>query len=156
MRKGRRPRPAALKLLQGERASRTIDDVIDVPPSVPAAPQSLDDAVREQYARLVALLEPVGVLTALDGPALAAFAQVLVEHDRASQLVNSVGPLIRDEHGIPRTNPAYRIRRDTGRDLLRWAMEFGMTPAARTQISRRLSTSATPPRDPIASRYLSS
>lgn len=156
MRKGRRPRPTALKLLQGEQPSRINADEIDADAGAPAEPDGLDDDVSAQYRHLVDLLEPTGVLTALDGVALVAFAQVLVEHDRAAALVNSVGPLIRDEHGLPRTNPAYRIRRDTGRDVLRWAMEFGMTPAARSQIHTRLAARAVPPRDPIAARYLSS
>jgi P27 family predicted phage terminase small subunit len=156
MRKGRRPRPTALKLLQGERQSRIVEDPPEAQQGAPAAPDALDEQARAAYRMLVGLLEPSGILTQLDGLALAAFAQVVVEHERASALVNQVGPLIRDEHGLPRTNPAYRIRRDTGRDILRWAMEFGMTPAARSQISRRLSGGAAPARDPIAQRYLSS
>lgn len=156
MKKGRRPRPTALKLLQGERPSRVNDDELAAMAGAPAPPEALDELVAGQYRALVALLEPVGVLTELDGPALVAFAQVLVEHHQAARLVNTVGPLIRDDHGQARTNPAYRIRRDTGRDILRWAMEFGMTPAARSQISRRLASGAAAPRDPIAQRYLSS
>lgn len=154
-RTGRRPRPTQLKILQGERPSRINDDEIAAPPGVPDPPGDLDPEVTTAYRELVALLEPTGVLTVLDGLALLAFAQAISTHRRAAALESTVGPLVRDEKNQPRVNPASRIRRDAGRDVLRWASEFGMTPASRSQIARRYaggSPLAAP--NPVAAKYL--
>jgi P27 family predicted phage terminase small subunit len=154
-RTGRRPRPTALKILQGERPSRVNDDEMPAPAGAPGPPDDLDADVARAYRQLVELLEPTGVLTGLDGLALLAFAQAVSTHSRAAALESAVGPLVRDEHNQPRVNPASRIRRDAGRDVLRWASEFGMTPASRSQIARRLagSTSMHAP-NPTAAKYL--
>lgn len=154
-RTGRRPRPTALKILQGERPSRINDDEMPSPAGAPDPPGDLDADVAATYRQLVELLAPTGVLTALDGLALIAFAHAVETHRRAAELESAVGPLVRDEHNQPRVNPASRIRRDAGRDLLRWASEFGMTPASRSQIARRLagSTSMAAP-NPLAAKYL--
>jgi P27 family predicted phage terminase small subunit len=152
---GRRPRPTALKILQGERPSRINADEIPAPPGAPGPPDDLDPDVAAAYRDLVRLLEPTGVLTALDGLALVAFSQAVSTHRRAAALESAVGPLVRDEHNQPRVNPASRIRRDAGRDVLRWASEFGMTPASRSQIARRLaggSPMSSP--NPTAAKYL--
>jgi len=154
-RAGRRPRPTALKILNGERPSRVNQDEIPAPPGAPVPPPDLDDDVAGVYAELVRLLEPTGVLTALDGLALSAFAQAVATHRRAAALESAVGPLVRDDRGQPRTNPAARVRRDAGRDMLRWCSEFGMTPSSRSQIARRYAggTSMASP-NPTAAKYL--
>jgi P27 family predicted phage terminase small subunit len=154
-RTGRRPRPTALKILQGERPSRINDDEIPAVPGPPPAPEDLDPAVADAYQELVGLLVPTGVLTVLDGLALVAFAQAISTHRRAAALESTVGPLVRDEKNQPRVNPASRIRRDAGRDVLRWASEFGMTPASRSQIARRYAGgSPLSAPNPVAAKYL--
>jgi len=155
-RPGRRPRPTALKILEGERPSRINDDEMAVVPGVPGLPGELDPDVAGVFAELVELLEPTGVLTALDGLALAAFAQAVSTHRRAAALESSVGPLVLDERGQPRQNPANRVRRDAGRDMLRWCAEFGMTPSARSQIARRFAGGTQMGASPnqVAAKYL--
>lgn len=155
-RTGRRPRPVALKVLQGERPSRINDDELPVPPGPPTPPSGMSAGVAADYAELVRLLEPTGVLCALDGPALAAFAQVMATHRAAAALESEVGVLVRDEKGRPRINPVARVRRDAGRDIMRWATEFGMTPAARSSIRARLAGGVgAPPPNATAAKYLS-
>jgi P27 family predicted phage terminase small subunit len=141
-RPGRRPRPTTLKILAGERPTRINDDEMPAPPGVPEPATDLDGDVADAYGELVRLLGPTGVLTGLDGLALTAFAQAVSTHRRAAALESTVGPLVRDEKGQPRTNPASRVRRDAGRDMLRWCSEFGMTPASRSQIARRYAGSS--------------
>jgi phage terminase small subunit len=52
-------------------------------------------------------------------------------------------------------NPAARVRRDAGRDMLRWCSEFGMTPASRSQIARRYASgSPAGPSNPTAAKYV--
>jgi P27 family predicted phage terminase small subunit len=154
-RAGRRPRPTQLKILAGERPTRINDDEMPAAPGAPDPPPDLDPDVAAAYADLVAVLEPTGVLTVLDGLALVAFAQVINTHHRATALESTVGPLVRDEKGQPKTNPAARVRRDAGRDMLRWCTEFGMTPSSRSQIARRYAGggSMTAP-NPTAAKYL--
>jgi P27 family predicted phage terminase small subunit len=154
-RPGRRPRPTTLKILAGERPSRVNDDEMAAPPGVPDPPVDLDADVADAYGELVRLLEPTGVITGLDGLALSAFAQAVSTHRRAAALESTVGPLVRDEKGQPRMNPASRVRRDAGRDMLRWCSEFGMTPASRSQIARRYAGgSPAGPSNPTAAKYV--
>jgi P27 family predicted phage terminase small subunit len=151
----RRPRPTQLKILQGERPSRTNLDELPAHPGAPPPPEDLDDEVADAYRHIVELLEPTGVLTHLDGYALLAFAQTVIAHRRAAELEAAVGPLVRDRDNQPRVNPASRVRRDAGRDLLRWLAEFGMTPSARSSIARRFA-GAVPASSPnsAASKYI--
>ena len=155
--RGRRPRPTALKLLHGERRDRVNVDEPVVPalPPNPGAPATVGSVeVAAAYDEILGDA-PAGVLTAADRIGLRLFAQVLASHDRAADLENTVGTLVRDEHGQPRKNPAVQVRRDAGRDALRWCIEFGMTPASRSQIHARLAGGVPPASDPRATRYLS-
>jgi P27 family predicted phage terminase small subunit len=152
----RRPRPTALKLLHGERASRINDDELHFEPGAPERPEGLDEAVAATWDTLVAVLAPTGVLGAGDRFALWAMAQRWTDFERCSALVNTVGPLVVDEKRQPRRNPAALMQREAGRDVIAWCREFGLTPASRSQIRARLASGAPggAPLDPVAARFL--
>jgi P27 family predicted phage terminase small subunit len=45
------------------------------------------------------------------------------------------GLLVKGSEGQPRSNPLVRIAADAAADMLRFASEFGFTPAARSRIA---------------------
>jgi P27 family predicted phage terminase small subunit len=153
---GSRPRPTALKVLQGERPSRINDDEPAFAPGVPRKPERFDDPdVATTWDALIEALEPTGMLSAGDGFALMGFAQTWVSFERACALVNSVGPMVLDPKHQPRRNPATFLATQANHDVLAWCREFGMTPAARSQIRSRLAGGL--PRqiaDAVADRFL--
>jgi P27 family predicted phage terminase small subunit len=128
-RPGPRPRPTRLKVLTGD---RSVNDREPAPAPGPVeAPDDLDRDQRAAFDDIVRAV-PGGVITASDTIGLTVFAHRLAEFRAAAALAATVGPLVRDEKGLPRVNPAVRVAREAGRDVLRWSAEFGMTPSSRS------------------------
>jgi P27 family predicted phage terminase small subunit len=149
MRPGPKPRPTHLKVLDGIRDSRVNRREPLPAPGPPEPPAYLAGDELDAWHAIVEATPP-GTATASDVIALAVFAQRLAEFRRSSQLASVAGPLVVDERGQPRTNPACRIAREAGRDLLRWCAEFGMTPSARST----LVTGRDPAAYAVVQRYL--
>lgn len=150
-RTGRKPKPTALKLLKGDLRSVNHHE----PPPAPGTlepPGDLTPDERAAWDDIVAALPGGGVATRSDAIGLRVFAYEFALFLQSAELVATVGPLVRDEKGQPRANPAVRIAREAARSVLRCCAEFGMTPSARSLLF------ANPRHDPgaaeIAARYL--
>lgn len=135
MPRGRKPTPTALKLVSG--VGRThperINDDEPVPDDgVPVCPVS-DKLVREVWDYTATQLKRMRVLTLADRDMLLAYCQAVVMHQRASQLLDAEGYLIRAEKGLF-PHPAVRMQKDAALMIKSLGTEFGLTPAARTRI----------------------
>jgi P27 family predicted phage terminase small subunit len=73
----------------------------------------------------------MGTATAADRMALAGYCEASARFRVATELVGRSGLFLRDRDGVIRKNPAVAQQRDASLELLRWAREFGLTPAAR-------------------------
>ena len=111
--KGRKPKPTALKLLEGNRPDRINDREPVAARGLPKAPDWIGPIALEHWKELATVLDGLGVLTTGDGPALA----VLCDAFERMQI---------EETGTARS----RARADYVRLLL----EFGLTPASRSKV----------------------
>jgi len=144
-RRGPRPAPSAIRRAQGKRT-----DLLNPAEPLPAPgtgppepPASLCPEARAVWRRLAPDLYASGVLTHWDLEAFTAYCDLAVQVDRARQGLQG-GLVVRARGNTLVTHPAWRIYRD-GLVLLRaYAIEFGLTPAARSQI-RALPASRVPP-----------
>lgn len=143
MARGPKNKPSNLKLIENTaRPGRENVDEPKVAPALPAAPGFLSDPAREEWDRVVDELYNCGVLTNLDRAALAAYCQAygrwvqaemglakFAEKDRAT-----FGIMLKTQSGNAIQNPLVGAANKAAADMVRYAAEFGMTPASRARV----------------------
>lgn len=132
---GRRPKPTALKLAQGNPGKRSLNANEPKPDGVPKCPTHLDDGAKREWKRISAELVSLGLLTSVDRAALAAYCASWSRWVDADTNVQKFGAVIKSpKSGFPIANPYVSIA-NTSLDLMRkFLVEFGMTPASRSRI----------------------
>ena len=106
----------------------------------PVCPRWLSDEARKIWRRLVPLLVPSGVLTVVDGGALARYCDTWVRWHKAAAALDKYGDVLvrRDESGAIRSVealPYVAIYRNLSDMLSRYESQFGLTPAARARLA---------------------
>jgi P27 family predicted phage terminase small subunit len=86
---------------------------------------------------VVADLDFMGLASSADVDNLVAYAQAVIEHQRASMLVAKQGVVVFGERGQQVRNPACVVTQQASATMLRLAREFGLTPAARTAMGTK-------------------
>lgn len=147
---GRKPVPTHLKLVTGNPGKRALPKKeARTKPSMPSPPAHLGRAAKTEWRRVVRQLFNLGLLSVIDRAALAAYAQSYERWVRAEKewadkgyqmvIVTTMGNIIQ--------NPLIGIANRAAADMVKYATEFGMTPAARSRVN------ANPPdedKDPTA------
>jgi P27 family predicted phage terminase small subunit len=144
MRGGPPPIPIPLKLLRGNPGKKSVRIQLEPErlPEVPNPPKFLEGYAQAEWRRVAPSLHTLGLLSTLDIMPLAAYC-VAYQHwrqaeERLGELAaqdESRGLLVKVREGHARRNPLVQIAASAAADMLRYASEFGMSPAARTRIS---------------------
>jgi len=132
---GRKPRPTAIKILEGEKNRDRIN--LDEPkPKVgrPTCPDHLSDVARDEWQRIVPELEVLGLLTQIDRSALAAYCQAYGRWVEAERVVKQKGVLYKTEKGNVITSPMLWVANKAMEQMHKYLVEFGMTPSARSRV----------------------
>ena len=138
--KGRsgRPRlPSAVKKARGTYAkSRAAQNEVTFPVTKLEPPDWLSKRALEEWHRVVPLLYSVKVLTEPDLIALANYCSVVGVAIKAQEEVNRLGLFAAKIHGskMRRVNPLIKVAQEARTQALRYAIEFGLTPAARSRV----------------------
>jgi P27 family predicted phage terminase small subunit len=128
-----RPKPTALKKLQGNPGCRPLNDAEPKPPEgVPECPSFLAPLAQRYWTDFAPLLASCGLLTQIDAPLLAVFAETYATWRNASEQARRQ-PLVRRK-GYPAINPHFKIATNAANQFVKLAIEFGMSPAARSRI----------------------
>jgi phage terminase small subunit len=123
-----KPKPSALKVLQGtDRPDRANPAEPKPRRTAPTCPMWLEKEARREWRKLAPELVRIGLLTAVDGPAFAAFCQTFARYQQAEL----AGDLAKIRVYLPLLRPLLT--------------EFGLTPAARA----RLAVTPAAPSDPM-------
>ena len=130
--RGRKPTPNALKLIRGSR--RVNPDEPQPIGEIPPCPDHLDDEARRQWDQLVPELLACGLLTCIDGSALAAYCQTWSRWVNAENELSKLGQIVKSPSGYPIVNPYLAICNRCIDQMHRYGCEFGMTPSSRTRI----------------------
>ena len=138
------PKPTNLKLLQGNPGKRPINDNEPKPSRImPTCPDHLDEVARKRWDDLSTMLFDLGLLTQIDGDALAAYCQLYSDWVRLSNEIVKDGSDVQLKHTIDaggneflemKTNPRVIMKRETLKLLKSFLVEFGMTPSSRTRL----------------------
>jgi P27 family predicted phage terminase small subunit len=131
---GRRPKPTAMKMLEGNAGHRKLNRREPKPAAgEPQSPIRLSPRARAHWVRLAPMLLNLKVLTIVDGDALAAYCTVLERWELATEAI-AHGIIVTDDRGNGRPNPAVRIQSDALRHMATFESVFGLTPSARSKL----------------------
>ncbi len=139
--RGPKPTPTAVLKLRGSTLVTGRREAAEVqgPAGTPDAPEWLDQEARAAWDRVVPLLEGMGVLTRIDGHALARYCRLWSRWRRAEAFIEEKGEMypLRDDAGKVKYFqqwPQVAVANKLAQQLTRLEGEFGMTPSARSRI----------------------
>jgi len=150
MPKGPAPQPAHLKLLRGnpKHEARRIEIEPELVTAVPEAPVYLVGYAFDEWRRISAECSRLRLLTSVDTQALAAYCQSYAVWRNAVELLNEAAKKDTVMRGLivestsrkysHMTNPLVIIARDAADKMVRYAAEFGLTPAGRARLAAGL------------------
>lgn len=131
-----RPKPSALKLVEGNPGHRPINKREPKPTGIPACPAQLDQTAKNEWRRISRSLITMGLLTVVDRSALAAYCSAFSSWMTAEEKIQKFGHLIKTaKSGYPMQNPYVAIKNTSMDQMRKFLIEFGMTPASRSRIS---------------------
>lgn len=135
--RGRRPKPTALKILDGNPGKRAIDDEHEAKPRpvrFESPPKHLDDEAKREWRRMIRKLAPLGLYTEIDRPALVAYVVAWSRHVDAETKIREKGLVIDSPNGFPMISPWASIANKAWAQMVRALAEFGMSPSSRTRV----------------------
>lgn len=129
--RGRKPKPTRLKIAEGQAVMPTAEPM---PISeLDECPDHLTDGAREEWRRIVREMTTLGLFTALDRAALAAYCQSYATWAHAQEQLEG-GLVVKSPNGYPIQNPYWSIATTALKQMHVYAAELGLTPSARTRI----------------------
>lgn len=140
--RGRKPKPTALKKLQGNAGRRPLNNSEPIPPVSPVVPEApiwLDAIGRACWVRVVGTLHPIRLATDGDLEALFKYCDVFSQWWKARESLAKNGQtfelfdLAGNVRGVQQ-RPEVSIYRNLLLVLMKYEAEFGMTPGSRSRI----------------------
>ena len=126
---GRKPKPVALKLIEGNRGKRRIPKTVMPPPACPVKPTGMCAPARKEWDRIAPQLDRLGLLTDLDRTALQGYCECYAHRAAAARLLHTRGMMVGKVK-----NPAAQMFRDMDTAARAWCAEFGLSPSARARM----------------------
>jgi len=143
---GRKPKPTHLKLVKGNPGKRKINKSEPKPDlAQPSPPAFLNDDAKVEWGRVIDTLFNVGLMTEIDRGALAAYCQAYGRWAQAERALARMAAkdelnsalMIKTSNGNAIQNPLVGIANKAKSDMVRYAVEFGMTPSARSRVEAK-------------------
>jgi len=136
---GRKPKPTAIKLLEGNPGKRALNHAEPKPRVVlPRPPEHLSDDEKAKWKMTVKELYPLGLITTIDKDALAMYCVIFVRWLKAEKMVREKGEIIKTAAGNIIQNPYLSIANRALDQLNKLGAEFGMTPSSRSRVKTDL------------------
>lgn len=135
MGKGRKPTPKAILQLRGSRIRGPHRAGVDAPAGVPPAPDWLADVARQEWERIVPMLEASKVMSPRHQQTLACYCDAFADMVQADAELKANGTTIMDDKGRVSNHPAWLRKRDARNQMLKFAAEFGLTASALARVS---------------------
>ena len=132
---GRKPIPTHLKLIRGNPGRRPLpENEAQLPAGIPDPPKHLKGRAKKEWDRITPELSRAGLLTKIDGTALAAYCDCFAQWAEASTKIKKTGMVVKGERGEPIINPFLKISNAAVDRLRQFLVEFGMTPSSRSKV----------------------
>lgn len=134
--RGRKPKPTALKALEGNPGRRPLNENEPKPEKkAPKCPAWLEPEAKKEWKRMTKTLEAIGVLTQVDATAFAGYCQAYARWKEAEEFLSKHGTIFKTPSGYIQQVPQVSIAQTYLKIMKDFCSEFGLTPAARSRIS---------------------
>lgn len=139
--KGRKPKPTALKIIQGNPGKRPLNKNEPKPkPIAPKCPAWLHKDAKREWKRIAPELERLGLLSVVDMAALATYCESWAQYKEAIEFIHKNGTVypIKDEDGKVKylqQVPQVSIANKALLNIRTLCAEFGLTPGSRGRMS---------------------
>ena len=132
---GRKPKPTALKLLEGNPGKRELNQFEPKPTDgMPICPEWLMEDAKEEWYRLAAVMNKMGILSEVDQSAFAVYCQTWARWKEAQEHIDREGSTFETDSGQIKRNPWVAIANEWQAKLMSVCGEFGLTPSSRSRI----------------------
>jgi P27 family predicted phage terminase small subunit len=144
MKRGPKPRPAKLKLLEGNPGRRRVPrNEISPPVGMPSPPSHLNAYALEEWDRVVVALYNLGIMSEIDGALLAAYCDSYATWRAATEQLNQTAKdsgrlqalLMQTTGGNYIQHVLIGIARSAKADAIRYGAELGMGQSVRARIA---------------------
>jgi len=133
--KGRKPKPTALKILEGNPGKRQLNTNEPTPAKkAPKCPSWLDNEAKKEWRRLTKQLENLGLLTNVDMTAFAGYCQAYARWKEAEEFISKHGTIVKTPSGYWQQVPQVSIAQTYLKIMNKLCEQFGLTPSARSRI----------------------
>ncbi|MFF4818091.1 phage terminase small subunit P27 family [Kitasatospora sp. NPDC001309] len=147
---GRLPKPASVKLLNGNPGGRPIGSELSVSGGYPTAPDWLDDIALEEWNRLAPILDSMGIITKADRVAVAAYCQAYSLYVAATRDISANGFSAEGRQGSVVKNPALQAQIAAQDQMAKWGAKLGLSPADRARLAVQPEDQGGPGADVLA------
>lgn len=133
--RGRKPKPTALKVLEGNPGKRPLNANEPKPQrKAPKCPLWLEPEAKKEWRRMAKILERLGILTQIDSSAFAGYCQAYARWKEAEEFLTKHGTIFKTPSGYIQQVPQVSIAQTYLKVMKDFCSEFGLTPASRTRI----------------------
>ena len=133
--RGRKPKPTALKVLEGNPGKRPLNLYEPAPEGkLPECPAWLEEEAKAEWERLAVPMHNLGLLTELDMAAFAAYCQAYARWKEAEEFITQHGTIVKTPSGYWQQVPQVSIAQTYLKMMQKSAEQFGLTPSSRSRI----------------------
>jgi P27 family predicted phage terminase small subunit len=133
--RGRKPKPSALKELEGNPGKRAVNKKEPKPDvAIPSCPNHLTGVAKQEWNRVTKELAKLGLITNVDRAALAAYCTAYKDYVRAENELKEGGQVIFTEKGGAYQNPWVGIKNSAIEKMIKIGVEFELTPSSRVRL----------------------
>lgn len=133
--RGRKPKPTALKILEGNPGHRPLNKKDPLMKGkLPKCPSWLEDDAKVEWKRLGKALAEVGMLTEMDMAAFAGYCQAYARWKEAEEFITQHGDMVKTPNGYLQQVPQVSIAQTNLKIMLKFCEQFGLTPSARSRL----------------------
>ena len=133
--KGRKPKPTAVKRLEGNPGKRPLNSREPIPPPTDIrCPAWLLPEAKNEWKRLSSALQAMGVLTMADVTAFSGYCQAYARWKEAEEFITQHGSIFKTPSGYVQQVPQVSIAQQNLKIMQSFCAEFGLTPASRSRI----------------------
>ncbi len=134
--RGRKPKPTALKVVEGNPGRRPLNGREPKPPAkMPTCPSHLSATAKTEWKRLARVLSDVGLLTLVDRTVLAGYCQAYGRWVEAEKKLQETPTLLKTPAGYIQTSPWLTISNKQMELMAKYMAELGLTPSSRARLS---------------------
>ncbi len=131
-----RAKSKARKKLENNPGKRRIPEPVKPPPGVPDMPKGMPKLAIEEWARVVPILDKMGVLSVLDRAGLADYCLCVARVGELERAIGKQGIAVKGRYRGDRQikHPLFAVVRQYRASLQRWCDLFGFAPGPRGRL----------------------